>query len=80
MNTDGRNVYVAQTTTEAGCPKSPNPGFCVTRATPQPFRVGAICMGGTVCEAQLVDRRLGDYFTIGVDTTERARLVSPGHK
>jgi hypothetical protein len=26
-------------------------------------------MGGTICQAQLVDRRLGDYFTIDVDTT-----------
>ena len=66
---DGWNVYVAQTTTGTGCPKSPNPGFRVTRATPQPFHVGTICMGGTVCQAQLVDRRLGDYFTIDVDTT-----------
>lgn len=66
---DGWNVYVAQTTTGLGCNKSPNPGFRVTRATPQPFHVGTVCMGGTICQAQLVDRRLGDYFTIDVDTT-----------
>jgi hypothetical protein len=66
---DGWNVYVAQTTTGTGCPKSPKPGFRVSRATPQPFHVGTICMGGTVCQAELVDRRLGDYFTIDVDTT-----------
>ena len=28
-------------------------------------------MGGTVCQAQLIDRRLGDYFTIDIDTTGR---------
>jgi hypothetical protein len=66
---DGWNVYVAQTTTGTGCTKSPNPGFRVTRATPEPFHVGTVCMGGTICQAQLVDRRLGDYFTIDVDTT-----------
>lgn len=66
---DGWNVYVAQTTTGLGCNKSPNPGFKVTQATPQPFHVGTVCMGGTICQAQLVDRRLGDYFTIDVDTT-----------
>jgi hypothetical protein len=26
-------------------------------------------MGGTICQAELVDRRLGDYFTIDIDTT-----------
>jgi hypothetical protein len=66
---DGWNVYVAQTTTGLGCSKSSAPGFRVTRATPEPFHVGTVCMGGTICQAQLVDRRLGDYFTIDVDTT-----------
>jgi hypothetical protein len=65
---DGWNVYVAQTTTGLGCSNSSNAGFKVTRATPQPFHTGTVCMGGTVCQAQLVDRRLGDYFTIDVDT------------
>jgi len=60
---DGWNVYVAQMATGLGYPKSPNPGFRVTRATPQAFHVGTICMGGTVCRAELVGRRLGDYFT-----------------
>jgi hypothetical protein len=67
--TNGWNVYVAQSTTGLGCKKSPAPGFRVNRVTPQPFHVGTICMGGTICQAQLVDRRLGDYFTIDVDTT-----------
>jgi hypothetical protein len=67
--TDPWNVYVAQTLTGLGCSKSTSAGFKVTRATPQPFHVGTVCMGGTICQAQLVDRRLGDYFTIDTDTT-----------
>jgi len=66
---DPWNVYVAQTATGLGCTDSTHPGFRVTKATPQPFHVGTICMGGTICQAQLVDRRLGDYFTIDIDTT-----------
>jgi hypothetical protein len=66
---DPWNVYVAQTLTGLGCSKAPSPGFKVSRATPEPFHVGTVCMGGTICQAQLVDRRLGDYFTIDIDTT-----------
>jgi hypothetical protein len=66
---DGWNVYVGQTILGLGCGKSPASGFRVTRATPEPFHVGTVCMGGTICQAQRVDRRLGDYFTIDVDTT-----------
>jgi hypothetical protein len=66
---DPWNVYVAQTLTGLGCSKSSSPGFKVTRATPEPFHVGTVCMGGTICQAQLVDRRLGDYFTIDTDTS-----------
>lgn len=66
---DGWNVYVAQTLTGLGCKKSTAAGFTVTRATPQPFHTGQVCQGGTICQAQLVDRRLGDYFTIDIDTT-----------
>ena len=66
---DPWNVYVAQTTTGLGCAGSTSPGFKVTRATPVPFHIGTICMGGTTCQAQLIDRRLGDYFTIDIDTT-----------
>src|SRR4051812_14333171 len=66
---DPWNLYVAQTLTGLGCTGSSAPGFKVTRATPEPFHVGTVCMGGTICQAQLVDRRLGDYFTIDVDTT-----------
>lgn len=66
---DPWNVYVAQTVTGLGCTESPNPGFRVTKATPVPMHVGTICMGGTTCQAMLIDRRLGDYFTIDIDTT-----------
>jgi hypothetical protein len=66
---DPWNVYVAQTTSGLGCLDSTVPGFRVTKATPEPFHVGTICMGGTTCQATLTDRRLGDYFTIDVDAT-----------
>jgi len=66
---DPWNVYVAQTTTGLGCTGSTSPGFKVSKATPVPFHVGTICMGGTTCQAMLIDRRLGDYFTIDIDTT-----------
>jgi BNR/Asp-box repeat protein len=66
---DPWNVYVAQTMNGLGCSGSSSPGFKVIRATPVPFHVGTVCMGGTTCQAQLIDRRLGDYFTIDIDTT-----------
>ena len=66
---DPWNVYVAQTQTGLGCTESTSPGFKVTKATPVPFHTGTICMGGTTCQAFLIDRRLGDYFTIDIDTT-----------
>jgi hypothetical protein len=66
---DPWNVYIAQTQNGLGCTDSTSPGFKVTRATPVPFHVGTICMGGTTCQAMLIDRRLGDYFTIDIDTT-----------
>jgi hypothetical protein len=66
---DPWNVYVAQTLDGLGCAKSARPGFRVSRATPKPFHVGTVCMGGTICQAEAIDRRLGDYFTIDVDTT-----------
>jgi hypothetical protein len=66
---DGWNVYAAQTQNGLGCSESSSPGFKVTKATPVPFHVGTVCMGGTTCQALLIDRRLGDYFTIDIDTT-----------
>jgi hypothetical protein len=66
---DPWHVYVGQTLTGLGCKQSNLAAFTVTRATPEPFHVGTVCMGGTVCQAQLIDRRLGDYFTIDIDTT-----------
>ena len=36
-------------------------------ATPRPVHTSTICQGGTACQAQGVDRRLGDFFTIEID-------------
>lgn len=66
---DPWNVYAAQTQNGLGCLDSALPGFRVTKATPEPFHTGTVCMGGTLCQARLVDRRLGDYFTIDIDAT-----------
>jgi hypothetical protein len=68
---DPWNVYVAQTLTGLGCAESTSAGFRVSKATPEPFHVGTVCQGGTGCQAELIDRRLGDYFTIDIDTTGR---------
>jgi LPXTG-motif cell wall-anchored protein len=63
----GWYVYAAQTITGLGCGHGKAPKFRVTRAIAEPFHRGTICMGGTVCQAELIDRRLGDYFTIDID-------------
>lgn len=65
---DPWNVYVAQTLNGLGCAESTSPGFRTTQATPEPFHTGTVCTGGTICQAQLIDRRLGDYFVIDIDT------------
>lgn len=66
---DPWNVYVSQTLTGLGCDASASPGFRTTQATPEPFHVGTVCTGGTLCQAELIDRRLGDYFVIDIDTS-----------
>jgi hypothetical protein len=61
-------VYAAQTLTGLGCGSLP-PRFRVVEATKEPFHTGTVCAQGTTCQAQLIDRRLGDYFTIDIDRT-----------
>jgi hypothetical protein len=73
---DPWNVYVAQTQNGLGCLESSSPGFRVTNATPEPFHTGTVCMGGTTCQAFLIDRRLGDYFTIDIDATTGALVAA----
>jgi hypothetical protein len=68
---DPWNVFVAQSLTGLGCGGTAAPAFRIARATPQPFHTGTVCTGGTICQAQLVDRRLGDYFTIDIDWSGR---------
>jgi hypothetical protein len=62
-------VYVAQTLNGLGCKGSSSPGFKVTTATPRAVHTSTICQGGTGCQAELVDRRLGDFFTIEIDNS-----------
>jgi putative cell wall-binding protein len=63
----GWNVITSHTTTGQGCGTSPIPGFQHTTSTSEPIHFGTICQGGTLCQAQAVDRRLGDYFANEID-------------
>ncbi|MCW2543291.1 MAG: hypothetical protein JWM40_843 [Frankiales bacterium] len=68
----GWRIVAAATTTGLGCTASTKPAFTApTVATPAAVHVGTICNGGTVCQATLTDRRLGDYFSVDVDNTGR---------
>lgn len=69
--THGWRVRAAVTTTGLGCAASRTPSFSVATATKDPVHIGTICQGGTTCQAQLIDRRLGDYFSVDVDGTGR---------
>ena len=64
----GWRIAAAQTLSGLGCDFSPTPGFTATNMTAERVHSGTICQGGTFCQAELVDRRLGDYFTIDIDT------------
>jgi LPXTG-motif cell wall-anchored protein len=63
----GWRVVAAASLTGLGCGPNTTPGFSVSTATPNPVHTGTICQQGTTCQAQLVDRRLGDYFSIEID-------------
>jgi hypothetical protein len=68
----GWRIVAAATTTGLGCATSQTPAFTEPAvATPTPVHTGTICNGGTTCQAQLIDRRLGDYFSVDVDNTGR---------
>ena len=62
-------IYISQTLNGLGCGGSDAPGFKVTTATPRPVHTSTICQGGTICQAERVDRRLGDFFTIEIDNS-----------
>ncbi len=69
--TYGWRIVGAATTTGLGCASSRTPSFSVAVATPKAIHTGTICQGGTLCQATLTDRRLGDYFSVDVDRTGR---------
>ena len=54
-----------------------DPTFERVVATPKPIHRGTICNGGTVCQAEGVDRRLGDFFTLDIDTRGRVFVAYP---
>ena len=68
----GWSVMVAQTLNGLGCGNGPEvAGFNVVEASSRPVHMGTVCQGGTVCQARLVDRRLGDYFANEIDSEGR---------
>lgn len=71
---DGWNVFLAHTQTGLGCDAGGTPGFDIVQASAKPVHFGTICMGGTVCQAELVDRRLGDYFANEIDGNGRTYI------
>jgi hypothetical protein len=71
----GWHVVVAQSQTGLGCEASSVAGFTLTQASSEPVHTGTICNGGTVCQARLVDRRLGDYFSNAVDAEGRTVIA-----
>ena len=72
--THGWRLVGATTTAGTGCPDGSAPGFSTAVMTPTPVHTGTICQGGTTCQAQAIDRRLGDYFA--VDITDSGRLYA----
>jgi hypothetical protein len=67
----GWRIQVAQSRNGLGCRGARVPGFRTSLATREPVHTGTICNTGTVCQAQGIDRRMGDYFTIEVDDQGR---------
>jgi hypothetical protein len=65
----GWRIVAAQSLNGLGCGGGRAPGFRTSVATPDPVHRGTICNSGTVCQAQGIDRRLGDYFSIEIDAT-----------
>ena len=65
--THGWRIVGATTVTGLGCDGGKAPSFAVATMTEEPIHKGTICQGGTVCQATLTDRRLGDYFSVEVD-------------
>ncbi|HWC31977.1 MAG TPA: hypothetical protein VG709_02495 [Actinomycetota bacterium] len=83
-------IEAAQTLNGLGCRSSSVPGFRTVVATPDPVHRGTICRQGTICQAQLIDRRMGDYFSIEIneqghmfagysDTRQGGMVALPGY-
>jgi len=64
------HVMLAHTHSGLGCGDDTSAAriaaFKVTQATGEAPHIGTVCQGGTLCQAQLIDRRLGDYFGLEV--------------
>lgn len=69
QGTHGWRIVGAQTLNGLGCAGGVAPEFSTAVMTPDRMHTGTICQGGTTCQAQAIDRRLGDYFAIDIDGT-----------
>lgn len=72
----GWSVMVGYTMNGLGCGNGPEvAGFSVSKASSRPVHKGTICQGGTLCQAQAIDRRLGDYFANEIDSQGRTYVA-----
>ena len=72
----GWNVMVGHTFNGLGCAGGDKvAGFKVSKASSRPVHMGTICQGGTLCQAQAIDRRLGDYFANEIDSEGRTYVA-----
>ena len=64
------HVMAAHTSSGLGCEGETSAArlaaFNVVQASDEPPHTGTVCQGGTLCQALLIDRRLGDYFAVEV--------------
>ena len=67
QGTHGWTVMGAQSLNGLGCKDSTVPGFTRSVVVGVPIHTGTICQAGTTCQAALVDRRLGDYFSMEIN-------------
>ncbi|MFT6942502.1 MAG: hypothetical protein ACJA2F_000693, partial [Nitriliruptoraceae bacterium] len=69
------DVMVAHSSTGLGCADDSQAAFSVVTASSEPVHTGTICQHGTTCQADLTDRRLGDYFAIEVGSDGRVHVA-----
>ncbi len=69
------DVMVAHSDSGLGCVDGTPARFTATTASSEPVHTGTICQHGTVCQADLTDRRLGDYHSVEVGADGRVHVA-----